>query len=405
LPIIDLDEIPQTESCPLDSQRNDILESCTCLPCAEVPTCNQVLVEVIPGMGNLAAVVPTTNAATRSPFAMVPMSRTFPISAPSANPAIPMPFAASNSVTCPWRCTLDGERDCQATECPLVDCDRPIRKEGECCQTCPDEASAPPPHISILQPYSGATKGPETAIVSSTSSAEGFPLIPDLQAPFSTVYSDFYELASSTTDAEVSSDAAENIASSEAPLQENNSSTRDLEASTDSSSDSSMVSSTDQSTTNGPASTSEASASSVSDLPAWTSQSPAETTRTEQKSTDEPEVQTPESTSQVKAASEEKVTRDARNNNTEHRPYVSQDILDIDSKNLFPVKAVILVAVSALLFGCVLYWFVYCLIWKRCRVGKKVNGNYHEVSTQQPQEVCNLKSFESKVTFRDEKKH
>ncbi|KAH8380982.1 hypothetical protein KR200_003388, partial [Drosophila serrata] len=338
LPIIDLDEIPQTESCPLDSQRNDILESCTCLPCAEVPTCNQVLVEVYPGDGQPGSCCPHYKCSDSEPVCNGTNVTYFPNKCTKCESCnshairciqfCDLSVEVSNCLTMPnetavalggtWtenggctlcRCTLDGERDCQATECPLVDCDRPIRKEGECCQTCPDEASAPPPHISILQPYSGATKGPETAIVSSTSSAEGFPLIPDLQAPFSTVYSDFYELASSTTDAEVSSDAVENIASSEAPLQENNSSTRDLEASTDSSSDSSMVSSTDQSTTNGPASTSEASPSSVSDLPAWTSQSPTGSEpRTDQKSTDEPEVQTPESTSQVKAASEEKVT-------------------------------------------------------------------------------------------------
>ncbi|KAH8256948.1 hypothetical protein KR038_000144, partial [Drosophila bunnanda] len=385
-----------------------------CLPCAEVPTCSQVLVEVYPGDGQPGSCCPHYKCSDSEPTCNGTNVTYFPNKCTKCESCnshairciqfCDLSVEVSNCLTMPnetavalggtWtenggctlcRCTLDGERDCQATECPLVDCDRPVRKERDCCQTCPDEgqASAPPPPYSILQPYSGPTRGPETAIVSSTSSAYGFPLIPDPQAPFSTVYSDFYELASSTTDAEVSSDAAENIASPEAPLQENNYSTRDLEASTDSSTDSSIVSPTDQSTTNGPASTSEISPSSVSDLTAWTSQSPAEATRTEQKSTLEPEVQTSESSSQVKASSEEKVTRDAGNNNTEHRPYVSQDLPDIDSINLFVMVGVILV-VFIVFFG-----LVYYLIYKPCTVGKKVNGNYHEVSTQQPQEVCN----------------
>ncbi|KAH8293973.1 hypothetical protein KR054_007062 [Drosophila jambulina] len=396
LPIINLDEIPQTNRCPEDSQRNDTLESCTCLPCAEMPTCSQVLVEVYPGNGEPGSCCPHYECSDREPVCNGTNVTYFPNKCTKCESCnshairciqfCDLSAVVSNCLTQPnetaialgetWtendgctlcRCTADGERDCQATECLPVDCDRPVRKEGECCQTCPDEAQAP--HFSILQPYSGPTRGPETETVSS----EGFPLNPDLETHFNTVYSDFYELSSSTTDAEVSSDAT-----SEAPLPET-SSTRDLElSSTDSSTDSSI-----QSTTNGPASTSEASPTSVSDLTVWTSRSPAE-----QKSTLEPEVQTPESTSQVKAPSpEEEVPRDARNN-TDHPSYMSQDLRYNDSKS---VLAVVLVVVGAIVFFVAPFVF-----WKLCKGGKKVNGNYHEVSTQQPQEVFNLKSFDDK---------
>nr|XP_017023237.1 uncharacterized protein LOC108075334 isoform X2 [Drosophila kikkawai] len=376
-----------------------------------MPTCSQVLIEVHPGDGKPGSCCPHYECRDTEPvcngtnvtyfrdkctkcescnFHAIPCIQFCDPSVVVSNcltksneTAVPLGGTWTEDYGCTLcRCTLDGEPDCQATECPRVYCDWPIRREGECCQTCPDEklVTPTPPHILILQPYSGPTRGPEIETVSSSASPGSFPLIPDILAPFRTTYSDFYELSSSTTEAEVSSDPAEDIASSEAPLQEN-SSTRDLEMSTDSSTDSSIVSPTDQSTTNGPASTSEASPSTVSDFTAWTSQSPTDTTGSEQKSTFGPKAQTPESTSQVKVPSEEKVSRDARNN-TEHRPYISQDRFD----TLF-------IWISSV-FGAIFLVFFAWLICKMCRSGKKVNGNYHEVSTQQPQEVCNLKSFD-----------
>ncbi|XP_017023238.1 uncharacterized protein Rcd2 isoform X2 [Drosophila kikkawai] len=234
LPIIDLDEIPQTNPCPSDSQRNDALESCTCLPCPEMPTCSQVLIEVHPGDGKPGSCCPHYECRDTEPvcngtnvtyfrdkctkcescnFHAIPCIQFCDPSVVVSNcltksneTAVPLGGTWTEDYGCTLcRCTLDGEPDCQATECPRVYCDWPIRREGECCQTCPDEklVTPTPPHILILQPYSGPTRGPEIETVSSSASPGSFPLIPDILAPFRTTYSDFYELSSSTTEAEI----------------------------------------------------------------------------------------------------------------------------------------------------------------------------------------------------------